>query len=388
MLRIGQRSAHRPLAVWFWADSRQQLSGLSLALMALLLALSVNVGVGTMVESFSRTFVSWLDGRLAADVYINAGDDRQAVEIKAWLRGRPEVEAILPGGRADTQMGGAPIEILGLPDHATYRDHWPLLQSAANAWVRLRPGDAGFVSEQLARRLKLAIGDRIEVPAPGGDWPLEIVGIYADYGNPKGQIAVNFAALTRRFPQIPQTRLGLRVAPAEIPALMAALQEKFGLDSRNLLDQATLKAESKRIFNRTFAVTSALNAFTLGVAGVALLTSLLTLGNSRLPQLAPLWAIGITRQKLAAIELLKTLSVALITTLLALPLGLLVAWCLIAVVNVKAFGWRLPFHVFPLQLLELLGVAMAAALVAALIPVLKLARMQPAALIKIFADER
>jgi putative ABC transport system permease protein len=388
VLHLGQRYAHRPLAVWFWADSRQQLSGLSLALMALLLALAVNVGVGTMVESFSRTFVSWLDGRLAADVYINATDNAQAVEIKAWLRQRPEVEAILPGGRADTQMDGVPIEVLGLPDHATYRDHWPLLQSAANAWVRLRPGDAGFISEQLARRLKLAIGDHIDVPAPGGNWTLEVAGIYADYGNPKGQIAVNIAALIRRFPGIPQTRLGLRVAPSEVPALIASLQDKFGLDSRNLLDQATLKAESTRIFNRTFAVTSALNAFTLGVAGVALLTSLLTLGNSRLPQLAPLWAIGITRRKLAAIELLKTMSVALITTLLALPLGLLVAWCLIAVVNVKAFGWRLPFHVFPLQLFELLGVAMAAALFAALIPVLKLARMQPAALVKIFADER
>jgi putative ABC transport system permease protein len=55
---------------------------------------------------------------------------------------------------------------------------------------------------------------------------------------------------------------------------------------------------------------------------------------------------------------------------------------------VKAFGWRLPFHVFPLQLVELLGVAMTAALLAALLPVLKLARTQPAALIKIFADER
>ena len=68
----GQRSARRALAIWFWADSRQQLSGLSLALMALLLALAVNVGVGTMVETFSRTFIGWLDGRLAADVYINA----------------------------------------------------------------------------------------------------------------------------------------------------------------------------------------------------------------------------------------------------------------------------------------------------------------------------
>ena len=149
-----------------------------------------------------------------------------------------------------------------------------------------------------------------------------------------------------------------------------------------------MKAESKRIFNRTFSVTAALNAFTLGVAGVALLTSLLTLANSRLPQLAPLWAIGITRRRLAGIELLKTMSVALITTVLALPLGLLVAWCLLAVVNVKAFGWRLPFHVFPLQLLKLLGVALAASLLASLIPVARLARMQPADLVKVFASER
>jgi putative ABC transport system permease protein len=388
VLSFGQRHARQPLNVWFWADSRQQLSGLSLALMALLLALAVNVGVSTMVESFSRTFLVWLDGRLAADVYISAANDAQATEIKAWLRERPEVEAILPGGRADTQLGGAPIEVLGLPDHATYRDNWPLLQSADNPWNKLRPGDTALVSEQLARRLKLGVGDQIDVPAPGGNWPLRVVGIYADYGNPKGAITVNFAALTRRFPEVPLTRMGLRVAPPKIPALISALQETFGLDDRSVADQATMKAESTRIFNRTFAVTAALNAFTLGVAGVALLTSLLTLANSRLPQLAPLWAIGITRRQLAGIELLKTMSVALITTMLALPLGLLVAWCLLAIVNVKAFGWRLPFHVFPMQLLWLVGVALAAAFAAAALPVIRLARMQPASLIRVFANER
>ena len=56
--------------------------------------------------------------------------------------------------------------------------------------------------------------------------------------------------------------------------------------------------------------------------------------------------------------------------------------------NVKAFGWRLPFQIFPSQLLWLLGVAMAAALCAAALPVVRLARMQPASLIRIFANER
>src|SRR5665811_1653366 len=106
-----------------------------------------------------RDSVTWLDGRLAADVYVNASDAAQATEIKAWLHERPEVAAILPGGRAEVQVADAPIEILGIADHATYRDHWPLLDKTADARTRLRPGDAGLVSEQLARRLKLGIGD-------------------------------------------------------------------------------------------------------------------------------------------------------------------------------------------------------------------------------------
>ena len=62
-------------------------------------------------------------------------------------------------------MNGMPVEILGLPDHATYRDHWPLLHSTADAWDRLKSGDAALVSEQLARRLKLDLGDQVQVPS-------------------------------------------------------------------------------------------------------------------------------------------------------------------------------------------------------------------------------
>lgn len=388
VLRLGGKGARNALPAWFWADSCQQLPGLSLALMALLLALAVNVGVGTMVQSFSATFVRWLDGRLSADVYVSAANETQAAEIRRWLAARSDVDAVLPGARTEVQIEGAPVEIMGLADHATYRANWPLLRSVADGWDRLHAGDAAFISEQLSRRLHLDVGSRLRIPAPGGDWSVDVVGVYADYGNPKGQLAVNIDALLRHFPDTPQTRFGLRVAPEHIAGVIAAMRTAFHLDMRQLADQATVKAESKRIFNRTFAVTAALNTFTLGVAGIALLTSLLTLSGSRLPQLAPLWAIGITRERLAVIELLKTMAVALVTALLALPLGLLVAWCLIAVVNVKAFGWRLPFQVFPMQLLELLGVAMVAALLATLLPILKLARMQPATLIKIFANER
>src|SRR5690606_20519771 len=69
---LGGRLARGPLAQWFWADTRQQLPGLSLALMALLLALAANIGVGTMVSSFRLTFTGWLDQRLASELYVTA----------------------------------------------------------------------------------------------------------------------------------------------------------------------------------------------------------------------------------------------------------------------------------------------------------------------------
>lgn len=384
----GRSFSGRPLVKWFWADSRQQLSGISLALMALLLAIAVNVGVATMVGSFRETFTSWLDRRLASDVYIDASNDNEAATIKDWLRQRPEVRAILPGARAQSTLGVEPLELFGLADHATYRDQWPLLDTIPGAWDGVQSGSAAFVSEQLSRRSNIKLGDVVQVPTPKGDWPLKIVGVYADYGNPKGQIAAAYNALVDRFPQTPRTRLGLRVAPGDVPRLIAELQNRFGLGSQQIADQSTVKAESKRIFERTFAVTSALNAFTLGVAAIALLTNLLTLGNARLPRLAPLWAMGLTLPRLSLVELLKTMSLAFMTALLAIPLGLAVGWCLLAVVNVRAFGWRLPLHVFPLHLFELLGLSMAAALIATLIPVLKLFRMPSARLVKIFSEER
>jgi len=388
ILLAGERAVRRPIVAWAWADSRQQLPGLSLALMALLLALAVNVGVGTMVGSFSETFSRWLDGRLAAEVFVAAKDNAQAAEIETWLRQRPEVIAVLPSVRAETKVGGEPVEVLGVADHATYRNAWPLLQSSANAWDHVRDGNAVMVSEQLGRRLGLGIGSEVRIPVASGIWVATVAGLYADYGNPRGQIAVNADQLLQRFPDAGRSRFGLRVAPADVAGLISALDTRFALGGQNLADQATVKAESRRIFNRTFAVTGVLNAFTLGVAGIALFASLLTLSEARLAQLAPLWAIGLTRRSLAALELIKTLVLALITALLALPLGIVVAWCLIEVINVKAFGWRLPLEVFPAQLARLLGVTLLAATLAALLPIIKLARTRPVTLLKIFADER
>lgn len=375
------------LGQWFLADCRQQLPALSLALMALLLALAANIGAGSMTSGFRQTFTHWLEQRLTAELYLNPQNPQQAEQLNAWLTRQPLVQAVLPAWQVSVQLQGWPAEVFGVVDNPTYRQHWPLLEAADAPWDRLLQDDSLMLSEQLARRLKVQLGDTVSIPTPQGSWAPKIVGIYADYGNPKGHLLVNAQHLLAHWPTLSPARFNLRVAPADVPSLIREVQREFALEDSRIVDQQQLKGWSSQVFERTFAATAALNSLTLGVAGVALFISLLTQSQSRLGQLAPLWALGVTRRQLMLLNLGQTWLLAVLTLILALPLGLLLAWCLDAVINVQAFGWRLPLQVFPGQLAQLLGLAMLATLLASAWPLWQLYRSRPADLLRTFAHE-
>ncbi|MDJ0993513.1 MAG: FtsX-like permease family protein [Dinoroseobacter sp.] len=383
LLRLGARFASGPVSEWFWADTRQQLPGLSLALMALLLALAANIGVSTMVGSFRLTFTGWLDQRLASEVYVTARSEAEAEALREWLE--PRVDAILPIWNLEARLAGQPGEVYGVADHPTYRDNWPLLTAAPDVWDRVAAGTGVLINEQLSRREGLFPGDTIRLPR---QWDAPIVGVYSDYGNPEPQAMVGLSAFQARYPETPRLRYALRIDPRLASGLMEELQTDFGLPADTMIDQASIKSISLQIFERTFTVTGALNVLTLSVAAIAILTSLLTLARMRLPQLAPLWALGLTRKRLAWFEVLRAALLGALTALAALPVGLLLAWALLAVINVDAFGWRLPMHVFPADWLVLGLLAILAALVAAAWPARWLSTRAPSDLLRIFANER
>jgi putative ABC transport system permease protein len=292
---------------------------------------------------------------------------------------------VLPVWSADGDVGGQPGQVFGVVDDSTYRENWPLLSALPDAWNRIADGNAALVNEQLFRRLNLNLADTIALP---GGWTLPIVGVYSDYGNPTGQAIVSIGALTRHYPSVSRQRFGVRVDPARVPQLRGELTQSFGLPAQNIVDQATLKQRSIQVFEQTFSVTAALNVLTLGVAGVALFASMTTLSGMRLPQLAPVWAMGLTRRRLVILELVRTMLLVLLTLLLALPVGIALAWVLLSVVNVAAFGWRLPLHLFPADWVRLAAFAILAAILSVAVPLWRLSKVTPATLLKVFANER
>jgi putative ABC transport system permease protein len=380
-LAILERFTINALPSWFWTDTRSQVPGLSMALMALMLAIATNVGVSTMVSSFRLTFTGWLDQRLASELYVTLDSAEQSDAMRIALVGR--VDAILPIVSTPTVLDGQAGEIYAITDHPTYRDHWPLLAQADDAWDQLNTPNAALVNEQLALRAGLSVGDK--VPGAQGQ---TIVGIYSDYGNPAPQMMIGLDAFQTEFPNIRPTRFGLRTAPETIGAVTQILRTKLDLPATAIADQARIKALSLGIFEQTFTVTAALNILTLSVAGFSIMMSLLTLAQMRLPQLAPVWALGVTRAQLGRLELIRSVVLAIGVTCLAIPLGLALSWALLAVVNVAAFGWQLPMFVFPMSYLVLSAIAIIAAILAATWPAIRLARTAPHQLLQVFSSGR
>ena len=375
------RSSPGVISQWIWADTRQQIQPMSLALMALMLALAANVGVSTMVGSFRSTFTGWLDQRLASDLYITTRTPAEAVAFQEFVSA--EVDSILPIVSADVRLAGSPGQVFGIKDHEIYRQHWPLLQSVPDVWDRVAQGDGILVNEQLARREQLWTGNTLQLAA---DFQFEIVGVYSDYGNPAGQAFINYEIFEKRYPDIKPLRFALS---ADKPSYVRdKIVAEFGLPRDNTINQQEVKAFSMQVFEQTFLITNALNVLTLGVAGFALWASLTTVAGMRLPQLAPVWALGFTRKSIAVIEMSRSLLLAALTAVLAIPIGLGLAWILLAIVNVRAFGWRLPMEFFPWEWAQLFIWAFVAAALAAALPMRKLIKLPPSDLLKVFANER
>lgn len=370
-----------PFWGWFWADTRQQLPGLSLALMALLLAVSANIGVATMVSSFRLTFVGFLDQRLAPELYVQTDTRQDAEALQAFLSERALETLPLTG--INTTLAGQPVRLLGIRVGATYRDNWQFLAADTDIWDRVAAGQGLILNEQFARRAGLWVGDPLDLSP---QTRLPIVGVVGDYGNPNAQVTLAEDLLQSLYPESYPGQFGVRTPDPN--ALRDLIAKTIGIPENAMINQASLKALSLETFERTFLVTAALNVLTLGVAGFAILMSLLTLADLRLPQLAPVWALGLTRRRLGSLELIRAIALAALVFLFAIPVGLCLAWILLSIVNVAAFGWKLPMFLFPREYAALGLYTGFAALLAASWPVLRLMRTPPSTLLKVFSNER
>ncbi len=360
------------------------LSRTAVAVAALMVALAATIGVAVMVDSFRLTVASWLESTLRADLYVGTPGEGHAGAIDEPLIERivalPGVAEVSAGRSARVRSPQGPVEVLALRmASASYRGFELLAGDPAAAWRAFDRG-AAMVSEPLAYRRGLAPGSRLELAGERGPVRLEVAGVYRDYGSERGKVLISRATWERYWAGRGFTALGVYLAAGVEAGRVADRIRALvpGDAPLRVRPSAAIREASLAVFDRTFAITGVLRGVATLVAFLGVLGALMALELERGREVAVLRAQGMTRAQLWGLVEGQSALLGLIAGLLAAPLGLLLGWLLIEVVNRRSFGWSMSIHVDPWILVQALALALLAALLAGLYPAWRMAGTAPA----------
>ncbi|MCG6888468.1 MAG: ABC transporter permease [Gammaproteobacteria bacterium] len=336
------------LARWMVSDGWSQLPALRSAMMALLLALTANLGVGSLVDSFRSAFVGWLEVRQSADIYLRAPQISHAqllglADSSQWLAASHHRIGIT------TRWRERPTQLRGIDPGAPDSLQLPLSswqgESAAAALQSWREQPAKvLINEQVHFLAGVEIGEQISLQGDNGIQTYEVVGVFYDYGNPYFQFYLPARELASHWRQHYSRGIALWLNPDNPQAFAQAEAslKTLGAQPGDWIAQAQLRKLSVAIFERTFAITAAMNLLTMIVAAIALLASLLAILQERLPQFAQWRALGLRQSEQLLLVATPLLIFCAIVWLLSIPLGAVLSWILIHKLNVISFGWSMP----------------------------------------------
>jgi putative ABC transport system permease protein len=363
------------------------LSRTGVAVAALMVAISVSIGVSLMVGSFRHTVEVWLGQVLTGDIYISAPGvspvDTDApidpaavdfVETQPWIERVDELRTVTVRGES------GPVELLAIddPDFGSRPFRWTV-EGPDRIWGQLQSG-AVAVSEPFANRIGLTVGDAaLELRTPEGRRSFRVVGIYSDYGSSQGTVAMSMSVYRRVWRDDTVSGLALRLAPDEDVDSRANWLADQLPHIQGLLVRPTraLREEALRIFERTFAITRALQLLAVLVAFIGVLSALLSMELEKQREFGLLRAIGLTSRGLGALITMETGLMGAVAGLLAMPTGLALALILIHIINRRFFGWTLQTQIAfaPFAIALLIGVS--AAVLAGVYPSARLREMPP-----------
>lgn len=362
------------------------LSRTSVAIAALMIAVSAAIGVGIMIASFREAVVSWLEGTLRADIYVSAPSlvgNRPDATLDPALAARL---AATPGvARAGTSRGvlvsgpGGAVQVVALDVDPSRPPRWRFREgSAAAVWAE--PGETVIVSEPYANRRGARVGEPVRLRTDRGERDFRVAGVFYDYGSSAGVVVMSRRTYDRFWDDRRVSSLAIEAAPGvDLPALMAALRDRAGAGQEIVIrSNRALREASLQIFDRTFAITGVLRTLTVAVAFIGMLAALMALQLERGRQIAVLRTLGLTPRQVWGLVTAETGLMGLLAGVLAVPGGLMLAGILVFVVNRRSFGWTMPIEPSPMILLQGVALSVLAAVLAGLYPAWRMARALPA----------
>lgn len=358
----------------------------AVAVAALMIAVSVTIGVQVMIASFRTTVTLWLDQTLQGDIYIAAQglsatrlDTPLDPEVVAIALAYPlaQSSAVVRVVSVETESGS--VDLVAVTSDPL--DARILLKGSPEAIVRKMKEGAILLSEPLAARLGMdSVDGTFPLLTPEGWVQFPVAGIYADYASTRGTIRMDIDVYRSLWKDNTLNGVSLMLNPsADVDSVTADLRgQLIGFERIQVNPSGALRDDAIKIFDRTFAITTAMQLVTTLVAFIGVLSSLLALQLEKTREMGILRALGLTLAEMRLLTFWETGLLGASAGLLALPTGYILAWILIFIINQRSFGWTLQMQMEPVPFAQAFVLAVSAALLAAVYPAWRLSRMQTA----------
>jgi putative ABC transport system permease protein len=326
---------------------RRSLGRTAVATAAFTVALSMSIGLGTLIGSFRRSLDVWMESQINADVYVgNATEGSIPAAFAEGLRG-------LPGVAGLDLYRYAPILFRGQPAHVQSVDAAVLQRFARFRWVRggdehwdaVRRG-AVIVTESFARRFGVRPGERIVLDGRDGPREFAVEAVFYDYTSEHGVIMMDRGTYGALSGDTSVNTVGVYLAAGE-PARAAAVAEvrrRAAQQGYPVQLREELHRGIRRVFDATFAVTRSLRLLAVITAFFGIAGALLTLFTERRREFGVFRALGFSPGQVVGVTLLEGLGLGIASFALSAVSGTVVAVLLIRVINLRSFHWTVFFH--------------------------------------------
>ncbi len=348
----------RRSGVAFLLASRSLLGSLrrtSVLVGALATSVAMMTAVGIMVGSFRTTVIQWMEGEVPADFYLRPAGGHSVDRHPTISPELADKLTTLPGVEAVDRLRAYQISYDGVPTTVAAADLRESRKRGRSDFfsgrpvdevlAELRTGNAAVVSEPFTYKHKVKRGDTISLPLGTALVNFRIADVYYDYGSENGFVLMDRSAMKKYLPDEAPSNLAVYVASGADPAKVREEIDKASANYRVLIfSNADLRKQAIVIFDRTFAITYALEAVAVFVAVMGVAGALLALVIDRKRELGLLRFLGATGAQIRRMILAEAALLGLLANAAGLLLGFALSLILIFVINKQSFGWTIRFH--------------------------------------------
>jgi putative ABC transport system permease protein len=341
----------------------------AISIAAIVASFSLMASMLIMVYSFRTSLEGWLERMLPADLYlraVRAGDTGFLTpEEQATIAATPGLARVQFLRRLDLLLdsGRPPVILLAGPADAARI--LPLVgpsitpQAADPALV--------WISEVAADLYQWRIGDQVRLPLAGASLPFIVAGVWRDYVRQSGAVAIDRELYIKLTGDRLANDAAIWLAPgASIEDAGHALRERLPANATvEIATTRSIRANSLALFDRTFAITYALEiaAVVIGLFGVGISFSAQALARRR--DFGVLRHLGMTRREIGTLLATEGALVSAIGVAFGLTVGWLVSLILVHVINRQSFHWSMDINMPWLPLAALAAIVVGAAVATA-----------------------